>query len=186
MLEKLLKWDRDTFIYLNNLGIEEYDQFWLTVTNFSTWIPLFLFIIFLLFFRNSRKEGAWKLLSFFSMMVILTIVIFTTKYTVARLRPSNDETLNTLIRILQNPGDYSFFSGHAASSFAITTLAILFLKKKYGWIYFMLIWPLLFSISRIYVGVHYPLDLLVGMLVGVLFAYIFYRMHQKFKAPYIM
>lgn len=63
MLEKLLKWDRDTFVYLNGLGIEDYDLFWATVTNFSTWIPLF--ILFLILFSSNfpkRKHFTCSLL----------------------------------------------------------------------------------------------------------------------------
>ena len=52
MLKRLLEWDRDTFVYLNNLGIEEYDQFWSIITNFQFWIPLFLLFIFLIFLKT--------------------------------------------------------------------------------------------------------------------------------------
>ncbi len=56
MLEKFLQWDRETFIYLNSLGIEEYDVFWSTVTNISTWIPLFLLFFIFLFFKKFPNE----------------------------------------------------------------------------------------------------------------------------------
>lgn len=186
MLEKLLEWDRETFIYLNNLGIEEYDSFWLTITKFPTWIPLFVLIIVLLFWKNSKKEAFWMLLSYVSMLTVLSMAIFLTKQFVGRLRPNNDETINLLIRIVHQAGDYSFFSGHAASSFSIATLTVLFLQKKFRWIHLVWIYPILFSFSRIYVGVHYPTDIIVGTLVGMLFAWLFCRMHQKFRAPYIM
>lgn len=185
MLEELLRWDRDTFIYLNNLGTEKYDAFWIIITKFTTWIPLFLLLLFLIFYKNNRQQRVWVLLSFLSMLVIIIIVIFFTKYTVTRLRPSSDESINFLIRVLQKPRDYSFFSGHAASSFSIITLAILFFRKKYLWVYILLLWPILFSISRIYLGVHYPLDIIVGTIVGISFGIFFYKMHQRFKAPYI-
>ncbi len=186
MFEKLLEWDRRAFIYLNNLGIEKYDGLWTAITSFTHWSPLFLLIIFLLFFRNHRKQGFWMLLSFLSMLLVLTLFIGVTKELVGRLRPNNDPAINFVIRIVQRPTDYSFFSGHAASSFSIATLAILFLRKRFKWIYLIWIYPLLFSFSRIYLGVHYPLDIIVGALVGMCFAYLFYAIHQKFRAPYIM
>ena len=186
MIEKLLEWDIEAIIYLNNLGSQQFDLFWLITTNFLTWIPLFLFIIILLFLNYSRKETFWIALSFLSMLMMLTVVIFISKATIGRLRPINDSEINTLLRVITKPSDFSFISGHAASSFSIATLALLYLRNKITRTYLLLIWPILFSYSRIYLGVHFPLDIIAGMLVGIFFAWIFYRMHQKFKAPYIM
>ncbi|MBM1108050.1 phosphatase PAP2 family protein [Aurantibacter crassamenti] len=185
MLEKLLDWDREIFIFLNNLGTDSHDVFWQTITKFPPWIPLYLILIALLFWKSSFKEGVWMLLSYVSMLVILQPTIYTTKHFVGRLRPNNNESINQLIRIVHEPSNFSFFSGHAAFSFSIATLAVLFLRKKTRFIHFVWLYPILFSSSRIYLGVHYPSDILVGALVGVLFAFVFYRMHQKFKAPYI-
>lgn len=186
MLDKLLQWDRDIFIYLNNLGSESYDEFWQIISKFPTWIPLFLTIIALLFWKNSYKAAIWMLISNMSMLIILLPTVAVTKSMVGRLRPCNDEAISTLIRVVQQPSDFSFFSGHAAFSFSIATLAVLFLRKKLPLIRLIWIYPLLFSFSRIYLGVHYPSDILVGVLVGGFFAIVFYRMHQNFKAPYIM
>jgi len=185
MLKELLQWDRDTFIYLNTLGVEKYDTFWLVITNFSTWIPLFLLILFLIFWKNNREQRLWVFLTFVSMLLVVVSVIFITKFGVGRLRPNNDPAINSLIRVVESPKGYSFFSGHAASSFSIATLAVLFFRMKHRWIYIILLWPILFSISRIYLGVHYPIDIIVGTLVGVFFASFFYKMHKRFKAPYI-
>jgi undecaprenyl-diphosphatase len=185
MLDKLLEWDRDSLIYLNNLGVEKLDLFWITVTKFPTWIPLYLAIIFLIFWKNSLKQGLWMLLSFVSMLLMLTITINTIKAFVGRLRPNTDETISSLIRVVHQSSNYSFFSGHAASSFSIAALAVLFLRKKFPLIHFVWVYPVLFSFSRIYLGVHYPSDIIAGAMVGSLFALIFYRIYLKFRAPYI-
>ncbi|MEP3208518.1 MAG: phosphatase PAP2 family protein [Maribacter sp.] len=184
MLEKLLEWDQQALIYLNNLGSEQFDSFWLTVTKFPTWIPLFLLIIFLLVKTHSPKESIGIMFSFIFMLLFVTAAIFLTKENVGRLRPINDASVNTVLRALTKPSDYSFFSGHAASSFSIAMLSIFYLRKKSKWIYMILVWPLLFTFSRMYLGVHYPLDILVGSMVGILCAYFFYRMHQRLKVPY--
>lgn len=184
MLEKLLKWDRDTFIYFNGLGVEEYDFFWSTITNITTWIPLFLLLIVLLVLKFPKKEAFYKLMTIFGLVFFIIIVTHLTKTWVGRLRPNNTEEINTLIRILKSPTDYSFFSGHAASSFSITVLVFLFLRKKVRWLVLFFIWPLLFAISRIYVGVHYPLDIIVGALVGILTGLLFYKLYNRFILPY--
>ncbi|WP_375323759.1 phosphatase PAP2 family protein [Flagellimonas sp. GZD32] len=183
MLEKLLKWDRDTFVYLNGLGIEKYDTFWSTVTNITTWIPLFVLFLFLFYFKFSKKEALYKFLTVVGLVVFITAITHWTKISVARLRPNNTEEINTLIRILKSPTDYSFFSGHASSSFSITVLVYLFLKEKVKWSLLFFIWPILFAMSRIYVGVHFPIDIIVGAMVGILSGLLFYWLYQKFIAP---
>lgn len=179
MLEKLLEWDRETFIYLNNLGVDDYDRFWITITTISTWIPLFLVFIGLLIYKYGTKQGLFKTLTIVAMVLFVLVLSALTKEWVARLRPNNDTEVNMLIRILQSPNDYSFFSGHAASSFSITTLVFLFLRKKMAWTWLFFLWPVLFTSSRIFVGVHFPIDIIVGILVGVSSAILFYKIHKR-------
>ncbi|WP_422083892.1 phosphatase PAP2 family protein [Ulvibacterium sp.] len=185
MLEKILQWDRDTFIYLNNLGIEEYDFFWSTVTNISTWIPLFILFFIIIYRKYPKREALFVSLTIIALVFFITTATDMTKEYVARLRPNNDSQVNTLIRILKTPTTYSFFSGHASSSFSVTTLVVLFLHKRFKWCWFFYVWPLLFAASRIYVGVHYPVDIIVGALVGVLSAFLFYTMYVRLIVPYL-
>lgn len=185
MFEKLLEWDRETFIYLNSLGIEEYDFFWSTITTISTWIPLFLFFAFLLFKTYPKKQAIYSIVTVVAVFVFVHTLTDLTKEIVGRLRPNNDTEINSLIRIVKNSYGYSFFSGHASSSFSITTIVVLFLRKKFKWAGVFYLWPLLFTISRIYVGVHFPIDLLVGALVGTLSALFFYWLHNSFILPYL-
>ncbi len=184
MLERLRQWDREFLIYLNGLGVEQYDVFWSVVTKFGTWTPLFLLIVFLLFWKDNLKNAVWSLLFYVLMILAVGFAIDTVKNWVGRLRPNNDTEINQLIRILHTPHDFSFFSGHAASSFSIATMAVLLLRSRYPWIYILFLWPLLFSFSRIYLGVHYPFDILVGALVGVGFAFLFDNLRRRIKAPY--
>lgn len=185
MLKKLLDWDTDTFIYLNSLGAEPYDFFWSILTNIFTWTPLFLLFAILLFINYSKREALFMAFTIIALAIFITIFTEVTKELVGRLRPNNNEEINTFIRILKNPPTLSFFSGHAASSFSITTLVVLFLRKKTYWVLTFYLWPLFFAYSRIYIGVHYPLDILVGALVGSLTAYIFYQSYKRIRAPYL-
>lgn len=184
MLEKLLEWDRDTFIYLNNLGVDDHDWFWTTITNFPTWTPLFLAFILLIFLNYPRTEAFYVLLVLALLIVFISVATDVTKHYFARLRPNNDPAVNNLIRILKRPGTFSFFSGHAASSFSITTLVFLFLRNRFKWAWLFYGWPLVFAASRIFVGVHYPLDIMVGTLVGVLTGLAFYKLYTRVIVPY--
>lgn len=179
MLDRLVEWDRNLFVFLNNLGIEKYDQFWIYITQIESWIPFFVLLIVLLLLFLKLKKGI--------IAVVMTIITFgitfgithITKSFIARIRPNNDATFSELIRVLQTPHDYSFFSGHASSSFAIITFIVLLLQKQNKAVYLLYLWPLLFVLSRIYVGVHYPSDLLIGALVGTILAVLMYKLVWK-------
>lgn len=179
MIERIYQWDRDLFVFLNNLGIESYDAFWIFVTNIKHWIPLYILIFILFFLAFSWKKAVFN--SLFLLAAFFTTLGFTNfiKNLVLRLRPNNEPKILDLIRILDTPTNYSFFSGHASASFVVATFVVLSLRKVYKWIYVIYIWPILFVLSRVYVGVHYPLDLIVGALVGFLFALLFYMLYSQ-------
>ncbi len=184
MLDKLLQWDRDAFVYLNSLGIEQYDFFWSTVTKFPPWIPLFILFLSLFFVKYSKREAIFIIGTLLVMVFFVTTITDLTKYAVARIRPNNNEEINTLIRILRSPTGFSFFSGHASSSFSVTTFVVLFLRKHFKWVYLFYIWPILFAMSRVYVGVHFPIDLITGAVVGMFSAWLFYRLYFLLISPY--
>jgi len=184
MLERLLEWDRSVFIFLNNLGIKQFYEFWSVVTEITTWIPLFIAFFLLILLKYKKREGYYRALVLLGLIAFTLIATHLTKVAFERIRPNNDTEINTLIRILKSPEGFSFFSGHAATSFAITTLVVLFLRGKIKGVYLLYIWPLLFSLSRIYVGVHYPGDIIIGALVGTLTAYFFYYFFNRFIVPY--
>ena len=116
MQEALLTWDRKTLIYLNNLGTESFDTFWSILTYTPIWIPLFIFFIFLFKKKHSRQEAAIKISTVLLMVVFIILVTHWTKVSIERIRPNNNTQINTHLRILKMPTDYSFFSGHASSS----------------------------------------------------------------------
>ncbi|NNK73259.1 MAG: phosphatase PAP2 family protein [Flavobacteriaceae bacterium] len=178
MLEQLKVWDRELFIWLNGFGIESYDAFWIFITKIESWIPLFvLFFVTIIYYYRWRRG----LIVIGFVLLTFSLTFFLTEYTkdiVGRLRPNNTKQLAGLIRILQEPDGFSFFSGHASSSFAVTTYIFLSIRKFNKWIILAFLWPLLFILSRIYVGVHYPSDLVTGAIVGILMAVLFYRVSK--------
>lgn len=186
MLDGIIKWDQELLVYLNNLGSEPFDSFWLWVTNMYTWIPLFLLFFILIYIKYPKKEVFPNVVTIVLLIVFITLASYITKELVQRLRPNNAEEIKKIIRILRPPTDYSFFSGHSSSSFSIITIVVLLLRKKIKWVWVFYLWPFLFAYSRIYVGVHYPLDLIIGGIVGVVSANGFYWLHKKFILPYLV
>jgi len=179
MWNQIKQWDRELFVYLNSLGIESYDAFWIYITTPQHWIPLYVLILLLYFLAFHWRKAVFTYL--FMVATFLTTYGFTNlvKNLTDRLRPNNELVLVDLIRVLQTPSNYSFFSGHASSSFVITTFVVLTLQHKSRWIFVLYIWPVLFILSRIYVGVHYPSDIIVGSIVGIIFAVIFFNLYQR-------
>ena len=174
MLSSLRYWDQDLLVWLNNLGNEPYDAFWIFVTQIESWTPLFLYFIGIVLYYHKGKKGAVLLLGGIVTFLVTLAITDLTKTYVARIRPNNLATLSDLLRVLKTPTSYSFFSGHASSSFCIVVFLVLCIRKFNLWVYLAFLWPVLFAASRIYVGVHYPSDIVVGALVGSLLAVLGY------------
>ena len=182
MFEQLKEWDRELFIYLNGLGIERLDSFWIFITQEENWIPLYLIFIILIFLAYKKKQAFIALIGFLCSFLVTFGITRFIKASVARVRPNNVESLQEVIRILQEPTYYSFVSGHTSTSIAITTFMVLILRHRYKWVYLFYLWPILFATSRVYVGVHYPSDLAAGAFVGVIIAIIIYKICKKMLA----
>lgn len=182
MLESLLQKDAELLIFLNRLGSEQWDGFWLALTNQFHWSPLFAFILLLLF-----KNFGWKhtlLLIVFIAALVAFSDQFTNfiKHTFQRPRPSYAEGISDQIRQFSyKSGGYSFYSGHASLSTTFTFFIVLLLRKRVKYIYLLFIFPILFGYSRIYLGVHYPLDICIGYLMGFFWGYVFYRIQKALR-----
>lgn len=179
MKNTLYRWDTELLIWINSFGKERSDWFWLLVTEIWIWIPLFLFIVYL-FFRNLGRINGFIASSFFVGTGVLTLLVKSvTKYGFKRLRPCNVEELAVSLRVLLCKDSFSFFSGHASFSFAIITFTVLALQKEIKWIYLLYLWPILFALSRMITGVHYPSDIVVGTGVGILVGIITHSIYKK-------
>ena len=180
-MENILNLDREFLIYLNNLGSNNWDFLWLTLTNKFTYSAFFLFVIYLIFKNFSIKQSLFILLSI-AMLILLTDQFTNViKDSFQRLRPCRDDTLNFLLRSIEvRCGKYGFFSAHASNSIAVSVFLFkLFNNNNTALNYFLLLWVIVFSYSRIYLGVHYPLDIIFGLIVGFVFGMLSYKIVEK-------
>ncbi|WP_333695376.1 phosphatase PAP2 family protein [Flavobacterium sp.] len=182
MLEELIQFDKDVFLFLNNLGSERWDGMWLLITKQLYWTPLFL----ILFYFILKKIG-WK--QFGVVILFLALLILVTdqatnlfKYSFERLRPCNDLSLDGQMRAVLVRKSFSFFSGHASNSMATTTFIFLAFRKYFKYPFLLFLFPLIFAYSRIYLGLHFPGDILTGYLFGFLIGMSFYKFY-KFVQP---
>ena len=146
------------------------------ITNQLSWIPLYFLFGYLIFRGYGWKKGIVFI------VIIALLITFSDQFVnfiknyFERLRPNNDPTINNIIRIVKRSGGYSFVSGHAATSTAVSFFMYLSLKKYFKYMLLIFLWPLLFGYSRIYLGVHFPIDILCGLILGLLVGYMFYKL----------
>lgn len=183
MLDRIKQIDTELLIFLNNLGNKSWDPMWLSITDKFTFLPLFILIIFFLFKKNGTK-GLLVILLFISVLIL-----FTDQFTnvvkdfTQRLRPCRLDELQGLLRDIDiRCGKYGFFSAHAANSISVTIFIIncvdesvkKFLKPV------LILWVMIFSYSRIYLGVHYPLDTVFGLSFGIFSGFLFKYIYNYF------
>lgn len=183
MLESLLQYDEQLFVFLNSLGSPTWDGMWLFITSKYSSIPLYVVLLYLIF-----KQFGWK--NTLIIMLLVAVMIAATdqlanlfKHGFQRPRPCQEDHLKEIIRfIAPRCGRYGYFSAHAASAMALAVFVGLLLKNKWKYLpYFMLFWAAIVGYSRIYVGVHYPLDVVTGFVFGGILGFLFYKILQKVK-----
>jgi undecaprenyl-diphosphatase len=184
MLEKILSIDESLFVYLNSLGSETFDGFWLLITKQTTWIPFFLLLLYFIYKKIGQKQTLYLIL-FVALLLLFTDQITNLfKHTFQRLRPCNNPEIHTIIRIVQSRSSFSFFSGHAANTMAVATFLYQIFKRDYNYLWLLFLWPLIFAYSRIYLSLHYPLDILSGYFFGSIFGFGMFKLYKLIQKKY--
>ena len=184
MFDYLLHLDKKLFIFLNNLGSTPFDGIWLLITQQINWIPFFLILLFILFKNLGTKKLGIAILTVAVLITFTNEITDIIKFSVQRIRPCNDDTLIGLIRVVKDSDTFSYFSGHAANSTAAMMFVYLILRKYYRYSYLIFLYPLIFAYSRIYLGLHFPLDIVSGFIFGGLIGVLFYKIYMRIISKY--
>ena len=178
--------DQQLFLFMNSFNSPFWDQVMSVISGTATWIPLYLAILIYLGVKLRKKF----------LVLILVIIIAVTlsdqisvliKNSVHRLRPCHEPSLEGMVHLVKGycGGLYGFVSSHASNSFMVAMLCLL-LIRRWWFTCFIIIWALVVGYSRIYLGVHYPGDVVSGSLLGMLIGwgiYLFYGYINKNLLP---
>ena len=171
--EKIVQLDHSLFLKINHDSANVvFDKVMPFLRNSIIWAPLYLFVLVFMII-NFRLKGLWSVVFFLSTVAMTDLTgTYVFKHAFERLRPCNDPDFAYQVRLLlkQCAGGYSFISNHAANHFGMAAFFLIttrhFFKK---WVWLAILWAALVCYAQVYVGVHYPLDVLVGSLLGIAF-----------------
>jgi undecaprenyl-diphosphatase len=178
ILERLKELDQELFLTLNSYHSPFWDFIMMWFSDRYIWFPFYgLLLIFIVW------KLKWK--SIYAIVAILITVIgadqFTSRFMKSyfeRLRPCHEESLQPLIHMVSGcGGQFGFVSSHAANTFGLAMICWLLFRHRYPWLGLIFIWAIPVSYSRIYLGVHYPLDIVIGAFVGMLIAWFIYLLY---------
>ena len=171
-MEELIHFDKQLLLLLNGSDSLFLDSLIMTLTTAQTWIPLYMALFYVVWKANRTPRE------------IFFIVAAAVKPLVARWRPTHDPEIGSLIDTVNGyrGGNYGFFSAHAANTFSLAVFFSLLMRHRL-FVCFVVGWSLTNCYTRLYLGVHYPGDITVGLLWGGFVGWLVYRLYCRVTTP---
>jgi undecaprenyl-diphosphatase len=189
MIEQLISWDKSLLLYLNGMHTDFWDMVMYWISDKFIWIPFYLFLIYFVI-----KNYKFRTIDVFVGIAFLITVsdqvsVQCFKEVFQRLRPCQDPSMQPFVHLVNNEcgGLYSFVSSHAANTFALGFFLIQILGNKVKYLTIgIIVWASIVSYSRIYLGVHYPLDVLCGAILGALIGFGIGKTFNWYYSTYVL
>lgn len=177
MIDSILQYDKQLLLSLNGSHSLFADGLMLTLTDAKTWIPMYVALLYLVIKNNNSMTKILAIIAGAALCVLFTGTLddLFVKPVVARWRPTHDLEIGYMVDVVDGyrGGRYGFFSAHAANTFSIALFFVLLVRSR--WLSVALVlWSLINCWTRIYLGVHYPIDIAVGLLWGAFVAVLVY------------
>ena len=185
-MDTLIHFDKELLLLLNGSDSLFLDYLVMTLTNARTWIPLYISLFYVVLKSNNTVRDILMVVAAAGLCVLLagTIDDMIVKPFVARWRPTHDPEIGMLVDIVDGyrGGNYGFFSAHASNTFSIALFFSLLMRRR-PFVIVMIAYSLINCWTRLYLGVHYPGDITVGLIWGALVGYGVYRLYCRVAVP---
>lgn len=185
-MEEIIQFDKQLLLLVNGSDSSFLDSVVMTLTNAKTWIPLYLSLLYVVIKTNRQWREVLLILAAAGLCVLLAGTVDDTivKPLVARWRPTHDPQIGSLVDVVDGyrGGSYGFFSAHASNTFSIALFFSLLMRQRVLTVSLVL-WSLVNCWTRLYLGVHYPGDITVGLLWGGFVGWLVYRLYCRFTIP---
>ena len=184
MLQILKDLDVALFLFLNNLHSQFFDFIFYWISQKFFWIPLYAYLLWYLYKHEKVDLVAMLIAIVFAITLSDQLASTVLKNWVMRLRPCNEPSLVGLVHTVNGycGGLYGFVSSHAANSFSLYAFVITIVNgRKWSFRYYLLFWAIIHSYSRIYLGVHYPGDIICGALLGLVVGFTIAKVYLYYK-----
>ena len=189
LMEGIIKWDQRLFFHINGQWTNTFlDKLLLWFRTSDNWIPLYVFFLIYLIKKLKLKTWKWVLLAIVNVTLTDQVSSNFFKPFVHRLRPCQDPQVLDKVKLVVDHclTSFSFTSSHAANHFGIATFIFFTLQpllNNYRYLFF--VWAGIISYAQVYVGVHYPIDVFAGALIGIIIGWALSLIYHKWDASSI-
>ncbi len=184
MIESLIELDKQLLLFFNGSDSLFIDGLAMSLTNAKTWIPLYVSLLYVVIRNNENLRHIMLVVACAGVCVLLagTVDDEIVKPTVARFRPTHDPEIGSLVDVVNGyrEGKYGFFSANAANTFSIAVFFSLLMRSRILSV-MLFAWSLTNCWTRMYLGVHYPGDILCGILWGAFVGSLVYFVYVKIR-----
>ncbi|WP_192349498.1 phosphatase PAP2 family protein [Algoriphagus sp. Y33] len=171
MIEQIKTWDEELFLWLNSFHTDSLDAVAFQLSQTLVWVPFYAVLIY--FIYRVEPKASWWVFGGIALTILISDQVTSAfmKPFFERLRPCHDERWDEVIHNYGRCGGlFGFASSHAANTFGLALFLNLKMRGKLQFLPWLFLWAAVISYTRIYLGVHYPADVLVGAVVGLLAA----------------